>query len=63
MITKEYATIMILTIQIISVIMMFFFGWLSTKMELYIGAVDFWGWLNLICVSLFFIINRKRKQR
>jgi hypothetical protein len=61
--SKESATIMILTIWIVSTIMMLFFGWLSTKMELYSGAVNFWCWLNLICGSLFFIINRKPKQR
>lgn len=60
---KESVNTIILTIQVMSVIMMVFFGWLTTKMELHSGAVNFWGWLNLLCLPLYYIVNRKTKQR
>jgi|TARA_R110001592_G_C13059867_1_gene740867 hypothetical protein len=50
--------IVIITIQTISVIMMFFFGWLGTKMELPDGITNFWFWLNIICLLIYYIAGR-----
>lgn len=55
--------IIILTIQIISLIMMFFFGWLGTKMELPDGIIDWWHWLNIICLIMYYIAGRFKKTK
>lgn len=47
--------IIIITIQTMSLVMMFFFGWLRTKMELPDGIINWWLWLNMICLVLVYI--------
>ena len=39
----------------ISIVMMFFFGWLNTKMKLPDGITYWWFWVNVICVVMFWI--------
>ena len=60
---KESAKTMTLTIQMMCLIMEVFFGWLNTKMELPDGAIYFWFWLGIFCLPLYYIVNRKPKQR
>jgi len=61
--SKESANTIILTVQTICLIMGLFFGWLNTKMELPDGAIYFWFWLGIFCLPLYYIVNRKPKQR
>ena len=50
------------SVQVMTIFMMLFFGWLGSKMELPVGIIDWWWYVNITtCVSsliLLLILNK-----